>query len=132
MAKNDGYPVAAPLSTTNSLADRLDLWRMLADRCGGQLADMPYLAPVQAALKEAVGRLQRSFTEQAVLEAQLAAMHERRRRDVAAATELRNRLAAGLTARYGPCGEELRLYGLKPRPRKGARTRKKPASAAAD
>jgi hypothetical protein len=119
--ENGTYRASRP---KGGLANDVDQWRTLADRCGSQLVEMPHIAPAQAALREILGRIVQSFTEQAVLEAQLSAMFQRRRRDVAAARDLRGRLAASLAARYGPSSEELRLYGLKPRRR--SRVRKKP------
>lgn len=102
----------------SKLACEVERWRVLADGCDSQIVDLPHIAPAQVALQEVLNRLLQSFTEQAVLEAQLAALFQRRRRDVQTGRDLRNRLAASLSAHFGPYGEELRQFGLKPRARR--------------
>ncbi len=115
----------------SKLACEVERWRLLADGCGSQLVDLPHLAPVQVLFQEVLGRLLQSFTEQVVLEAQLAGLFQRRCRDVQMARELRCRLAASLSAHFGPYSEELRQFGLKPRIRRAA-GRRAPESAAAN
>jgi len=107
-----------PVQQDDSLAAQLTRWRKLVAGVQRHLGVLAYTAEHNTQLEMLADEILHSASEQRVLTHRLRALVRERGEKVRQARELRNRLAAAVMGHYGPCSDNLREFGLKPRKRR--------------
>lgn len=109
------------MPSPNSLADRLKLRTLLRDRVRPLLGELTHLATDHATFEQELASLVTLDQLQQSLTADLRETTRLRDEADGRVTKIRNRLAAGLQAQYGPDSEKLIEFGINPRRRRRGR-----------
>lgn len=115
-----------------TLAGRMVLWIQLRDRARPLLAEVPHLQSDHTTFELELAGLLALDQQQETVTASLRETTRLRDEAVERVNELRNRLAAGLQAHFGPKSEKLIEFGVSPRKKRARRRKGEEPQAAPD
>jgi hypothetical protein len=119
------------MAKPKTFKENLVTWRTMADNLAARLDEMPYLREQHAALSALVEHAEKLEARQSRYKSRLQQVNRERTAAALQGRRLRNRIAEGLKAFFGPESPQLIAFGVPPQPQNQRRRRLTKAEKAA-